>query len=42
MFGEAVKAVKSIQPIIMVLVASWAVLCLEMRPGLVQVTIVMV
>lgn len=41
MFGEAVNAVKSIQPIIMVLVASWPVLCLEMCPGLVQVTMVM-
>ena len=38
MFGEAVNAVKIIQPIIMVLVASWPVLCLEMWPGLVQVT----
>lgn len=42
MFGEAVNAVKSIQPIIMVLVASWPVLCLEMWPGLVQVTMVVV
>ena len=42
MFGEAVNAVKSIQHIIMVLVASWPVLCLEMWPGLVQVTMVVV
>ena len=42
MFGEAVNAVKIIQRIIMVLVASWPVVCLEMWPGLVQVTMVVV
>lgn len=42
MFGEAVNAVKSIQPILMVLAASWPVLCFEMQPSMVQVTLVMV